>query len=76
MCEVCGYVPVSYTHLDVYKRQDEVRCAAPGADKMYHSYPSIMVPSSSCARLVRHRRPYSLENTIAPAAISPHLCAR
>ena len=55
---------------------DEVRCAAPGADKMYHSYPSIMVPSSSCARLVRHRRPYSLENTIAPAAISPHLCAR
>lgn len=55
---------------------DEVRCAAPGTDKMYHSYPSIMVPSSSCARLVRHRRPYSLENTIAPAAISPHLCAR
>ena len=31
---------------------------------------------SDRARLVRHRRPYSLENTIAPAAISPHLCAR
>ena len=47
-------------------------------DKSCHAFirSSIIFCSRACAQPVWHRRPYSLEKTIAPTSISPHLCCR
>ena len=36
-------IPVSYTHLDVYKRQQSLRCSASSVSRFGYPYPSIAV---------------------------------